>query len=295
MTVNQFYKQKFGTKVYKLALNAGCTCPNRDGKIGYGGCIFCSQNGSGDFVPDFTQSVQIQIERAKVLVSEKLKSTENPKYIAYFQSFTNTYGNLDVLKKNWQSALDCKDIVGIAVATRPDCLSDECLKVLGKIAENRFVQIELGFQTSNKKSVKYIRRGYSNDVYFNAVKRIHKAYKNIHVVTHIIFGLPNETKDDMMNTVLSVVKAGSDGIKITCLYVLKNTDLQKDYEKGFVFPLEMNEYFNLIKEALKIIPKKMIIHRITGDPPKKLLIAPKWTANKKLVLSKINEILENYL
>lgn len=295
MTVNRFYKQKFGAKVYKLALNAGCSCPTRNGTLGYGGCVFCNQSGSGDFVPDSTQPIQNQIETAKKLISKKLKNAENPKYIAYFQSFTNTYGNLNVLGNNWQNALACKDVVGIAVATRPDCLSDECLKLLGKISENHFTQVELGFQTSNEKSAKYIRRGFSNDVYFEAVKRLHAANKNIHIVTHVIFGLPGETKSDMTNTVSDVVKSGADGIKIACLYVLKNTDLQKDYEKGLFLPLEMQEYFDLLKQALKIIPQNMIIHRMTGDPPKKLLIAPKWSANKKIVLSKINEILRERL
>lgn len=294
MTVNNFYKEIFGTKVYKIALNAGCTCPNRDGKIGYGGCIFCSQNGSGDFVPDSFLDIEKQIEKAKYLISSKLKNQQNLKYIAYFQNFTNTYGDLDRLKTLWIDALNCPDVVGISIATRPDCLSDECLEVIGNLAAKAFVQVELGLQSTNERTAEIIRRGYENQVYFDAVKKLHAANRNIHVVSHVIFGLPGETERDMMKTVLDVVNAKCDGIKITNLYILSQTDLQKMYEKGEYNPLEMEEYFSLLKKALKIIPENMVIHRLTGDPPKKMLIAPEWTKNKKLVLSRVNNLLCDY-
>ncbi len=291
MTVNNFYKEIFGTKVYKIALNTGCTCPNRDGKIGYGGCIFCSQNGSGDFAGDCSINIEQQIENAKILLSDKLKNHTDVKYIAYFQNFTNTYGDLDRLKTLWIDALNCPDVVGISIATRPDCLSDECLEVIGNLAAKAFVQVELGLQSTNEKTADIIRRGYKNNFFFDAVQNLHKANGKIHVVSHVIFGLPGETESDMMKTVLDVVNAKCDGIKITNLYVLAHTDLQKMYEKGEYNPLQMEEYFDLLKKALKIIPENMVIHRLTGDPPKKMLIAPEWTKNKKLVLSRINELL----
>lgn len=294
MTVNNFYKEIFGTKVYKIALNAGCTCPNRDGKIGYGGCIFCSQNGSGDFAGDCSINIEQQIENAKILLSDKLKNHTYVKYIAYFQNFTNTYGDLERLKTLWIDALNCPDVVGISIATRPDCLSDECLEVIGNLAAKAFVQVELGLQSTNEKTAEIIRRGYENQVYFDAVKKLHAANRNIHVVSHVIFGLPGETERDMMKTVCDVVNAKCDGIKITNLYVLAQTDLQKMYEKGEYNPLQMEEYFDLLKKALKIIPENMVIHRLTGDPPKKMLIAPEWTKNKKLVLSRVNNLLCDY-
>lgn len=294
MTVSNFYKGIFGTKAYKISVSAGCTCPNRDGKIGFGGCIFCSQAGSGDFVPDSFLDIEKQIEKAKNLLSSKLKNQQNLKYIAYFQNFTNTYGDLDRLKSLWFRALDCPDVSGISIATRPDCLSDECLKIIGNIAKTNYVQVELGLQSTNEKTAGVIRRGYENQVYFDAVKKLHAANRNIHVVSHVIFGLPGETERDMMKTVCDVVNAKCDGIKITNLYVLAQTDLQKMYEKGEYNPLQMEEYFDLLKKALKIIPENMVIHRLTGDPPKKMLIAPEWTKNKKLVLSRVNNLLCDY-
>lgn len=294
MTVSNFYKNIFGTKVYKISVSAGCTCPNRDGKVGIGGCIFCSQNGSGDFVPDSFLDIEKQIEKAKNLLSSKLKNQQNLKYIAYFQNFTNTYGDLERLKTLWIDALNCPDVVGISIATRPDCLSDECLEVIGNLAAKAFVQVELGLQSTNEKTAEIIRRGYENQVYFDAVKKLHAANRNIHVVSHVIFGLPGETERDMMKTVCDVVNAKCDGIKITNLYVLAQTDLQKMYEKGEYNPLQMEEYFDLLKKALKIIPENMVIHRLTGDPPKKMLIAPEWTKNKKLVLSRVNNLLCDY-
>lgn len=294
MTVSNFYKNIFGTKVYKISVSAGCTCPNRDGTIGFGGCIFCSQAGSGDFVPDSFLEIEQQIEKAKMLLAPKLKNQENVKYIAYFQNFTNTYGDIDKLKNLWFRALSCPDVAGISIATRPDCLSDECLEVISLLSKKTFVQVELGLQSTNEKTAALIRRGYQNQIYFDAVKKLHDVDCKIHVVSHVIFGLPFESECDMLKTVFDVVNAKSDGIKITNLYVLAQTDLQKMFEKGEYKPLEMEEYFELLKKALKIIPKNVVIHRLTGDPPKKILIAPDWTKNKKLVLSRINNLLGDY-
>lgn len=293
MTVSAFYKSIFGNKVYKISLDAGCTCPNRDGTIGTGGCIFCSNSGSGDFVPSKNLSIAKQIEEAKKLVENKMKnqSKNQNQYIAYFQNFTNTYGNISILSEKWNEALSCSQIVGLALGTRPDCLADEVLQVLSKLANKTFLQIELGFQTSNETSSKYIRRGFSNNVYFDAVKKLKNANPKIHIVTHVIFGLPGETEVDMLQTVKDVVNAKSDGIKITSLYILKNTDLATDYFSKKFEPIEMDEYFNLIEKALKIIPENMIIHRLTGDPPKSLLIEPTWTTDKKRTLNMVNNLL----
>lgn len=293
MTVSTFYKSIFGNKVYKISLDAGCTCPNRDGTIGTGGCIFCSNSGSGDFVPSKNLSIAKQIEEAKKLVENKMKnqSKNQNQYIAYFQNFTNTYGNISILSEKWNEALSCSQIVGLALGTRPDCLGDEVLQVLSKLANKTFLQIELGFQTSNETSSKYIRRGFSNYVYFDAVKKLKNANPKIHIVTHVIFGLPGETEVDMLQTVKDVVNAKSDGIKITSLYILKNTDLATDYFSKKFEPIKMDEYFNLIEKALKIIPENMIIHRLTGDPPKNLLIEPTWTTDKKRTLNMVNNLL----
>ena len=290
-SVSDFYKNLFGTKVYKISVDGGCTCPTRDGSKGYGGCIFCSANGSGDFVPSKMLTISEQSEQAKLLVAKKIKAAEK-KYIAYFQNFTNTYGALEKLRAQWEEALSCEDIVGLAIATRPDCLPDNCIDALSQLAEKTFVQLELGLQTSNSRSADYIRRRFPNSDYDEAVARIHKANKKIHVVTHIIFGLPGETAEDMMNSVRYAIKAGTDGIKIANLYVLQGSDLEKDYNSGKFNVLEEEEYFDLIRQAVKLIPPQVVIHRLTGDPPKRLLTAPRWVENKKMVLNQLKKILE---
>jgi radical SAM protein (TIGR01212 family) len=290
-SVSDFYKKLFGSKVYKITLDAGCTCPVRDGSLDSRGCIFCSQNGSGDFVPSRLLTIPRQIEEAKKLVESKMskssKQSSDHKYIAYFQNFTNTYGNLGQLRQKWEQAVNYPGIVGIAIGTRPDCLSPECLAVLAELAEKTFVQVELGFQTSNEETAVYIRRHFMNDTYLDAVQALHKASSKIHVVTHIIFGLPGESSEVMMNTVRFVVAAGTDGIKIMNLYVLKNTDLALDYERGLFKALDFKEYLELLKQALSLIPKTIVIHRLTGDPPKSQLIAPDWVADKKRVLNEL--------
>ena len=296
-SVSDFYKKLFGSKVYKLSLDAGCTCPVRDGSLDSRGCIFCSQNGSGDFVPSRSLTIPEQIEQAKKLVESKMPNSKNDsdqkfqyKYIAYFQNFTNTYGNLDQLRQKWEQAVTYPGIVGLAIGTRPDCLSPECLNLLAELAEKTFVQVELGFQTSNEETAKYIRRHFMNDTYLNAVQALHKASSKIHVVTHIIFGLPGESSEVMMNTVRFVVAAGTDGIKIMNLYVLKNTDLALDYERGFFKALDFQEYLELLKQALTIIPNNIVVHRLTGDPPKSQLIAPNWVTDKKRVLNELKKL-----
>ena len=278
--VSDYYKNLFGTKVYKLTFDAGCTCPTRDGTKGTRGCIFCSQSGSGEFTVPFDDT--------RSIVPDRFKGADT--FIAYFQNFTNTYGDLKELSAKWHKALLYDEIKGLALGTRPDCLGDDVLEELARISEKHFVQLELGFQTSNEASAEYIRRGFTNDVYFDAVARIHKAAPKVHVVTHVIFGLPVETEADMMNSVKAAIDAGTDGIKIMCLYVLKDTDLAIEYQQGKFEVLQMDEYFELLKKALAIIPDSVIIHRLTGDPPKKTLIAPKWTTDKKRVMDRIKKL-----
>ena len=287
-SANEYYKELFGCKVYKIALNLGTTCPTRDGTKDIRGCIFCSNAGSGDFA--FSD-----LERAKSLVSKKIKSGEK-KYLAYFQSFTNTYGKtLEEEKKlveKYKAVLEDKEIVGIVIGTRPDSISDWILTEIGKIAENHYVSIELGFQTSNVKTSEYIRRHFSNQDYFDAIKRIKATNQNIHVVTHLIFGLPFETEADMLDSVKTAIKAQTDGIKIALLHVLKNTDLATDYENHTFSVMDKEEYFEILGKALSIIPKNIVIHRLTGDGPKNQLIAPLWTANKKDVMNSMKKYFE---
>lgn len=287
MTVNEFYRQKFGVKTYKISLEGGCTCPTRDGTLDTRGCIFCSANGSGEFTAD-------NVEEAKKIVSKKIKDPENAKYIAYFQNFTNTYGDIKKLRVQWEQALNADGVAGLAIGTRPDCLSEECLRVLGELSERTFLQVELGFQTADEQTAVYIRRGFKNEVYRQAVLQLHEANPKIHVVTHLIFGLPGENREQMMNSVEYVCNAGTDGIKITNLYVVRGTDLEKEYNEGKVQVLEESEYFSLLKNASQIIPENIVIHRLTGDPPKSLLIAPKWPTDKKRILNELNTIMHNY-
>ena len=240
-TLNEHLKQKFGTKVYKLSIDAGFTCPNRDGTVGSRGCIFCSAAGSGDFA-ERGGDITTLLENAKRLVEHKNKSG---KYIAYFQSFTNTYAPLERLEKLYTEAISPDYIVGLSIATRPDCLSDEVIELLKNISKQKPVSVELGLQTVNEKTAEYIRRGYKNEVYFDSVKRLKQA--EIEVVTHIIIGLPNENWQDAVKTTQKAVLAGTNGVKFHLLHVLENTDLAKDYLKGDFECLSLEEYAKILK------------------------------------------------
>lgn len=283
---NQYLKDTFGCKVYKISINAGFTCPNRDGKIETRGCIFCSKGGSGDFAEDAELSITEQIESGKKRVEKKIKSG---KYIAYFQAFTNTYAPIETLKSKFYEAMEHPDIVALSIATRPDCLPDEVTALLKELNCIKPVFVELGLQTIHTKTAEYIRRGYTLDVYDTALQKLKEA--GINVVTHIILGLPNETKEDMLNSVDYVCKAGTDGIKLQLLHILKKTDLADEYFNGKVNTLTLDEYIDIIKDCVKIIPNNVVIHRLTGDGAKKDLIAPLWSADKKTVLNKINKAL----
>lgn len=282
-TLNSYLKEKFGCKVYKISLDCGFTCPNRDGTLGYGGCIFCSEGGSGDFAESRTLGVTEQIESGKEKVKNKIK---NGKYIAYFQAFTNTYADVNTLEKIFTEAINHPDIVALSVATRPDCLEQEKVELLSRLNKIKPIFVELGLQTVNEKTAKYIRRGYTLDVYDDAVERLHE--QGINVVTHIIIGLPYETKEDMLSSVKYVCKV-TDGIKLQLLHILKGTDLAKDYIEHKFEVLSLEEYTDIIAECVKIIPENVVIHRLTGDGAKKNLIAPLWSADKKKVLNTINK------
>ncbi len=294
--LSQFYESIFGCKTYKISLDAGCTCPNRDGTKGTGGCIFCSQAGSGDFVAGRIFPIKEQIEQGKKLVEAKLRGRSGErqgKYIAYFQSFTSTYGDAEKLLSKYREALACEGIEGLAVATRPDCLSKKILQGLAEISQNHFVQIELGLQTSNENTGRIINRCYTNEDYLDAVSRIRRTAPSIHIVTHLIFGLPGESEEDMLNSVKFVVGQNlphSWGIKITSLYVLKNTRLAQMYESGQYLPLTKEKYFNLLEKALLLLPENCVTHRLTGDPPKSQLLAPQWTTDKKRVMIEIKKV-----
>lgn len=286
LSFNKYLKDKFGQKVYKISLDGGFTCPNRDGKTGTRGCIFCSKGGSGDFAENRDMSITEQIESGKKKLEKKIKSG---KYIAYFQAFTNTYAPVETLRQKYEEAINHPDIVALSIATRPDCLGDDVLRLLDEMNKIKPVFVELGLQTIHQKSAKYIRRGYDLSVYDKAVKDLKKI--GVNVVVHVILGLPNESENDMLETVKYVCESGANGIKLQLLHVIDGTDLAKDYEKGLFKTLEFDEYVNLIVKCVKIIPKDIVIHRLTGDGAKKDLIAPLWSADKKRVLNAINKAL----
>lgn len=286
LSFNKYLKDKFGQKVYKISLDGGFTCPNRDGKTGTRGCIFCSKGGSGDFADSREMSITEQIESGKKKVEKKIKSG---KYIAYFQAFTNTYAPVEILRQKYEEAINHPDIVALSIATRPDCLGDDVLRLLDEMNKIKPVFVELGLQTIHQKSAKYIRRGYDLSVYDKAVRDLKKI--GVNVVVHVILGLPNESENDMLETVKYVCESGANGIKLQLLHVIDGTDLAKDYEKGLFKTLEFDEYVNLIVKCVKIIPKDIVIHRLTGDGAKKDLIAPLWSADKKRVLNAINKAL----
>jgi len=286
LSFNKYLKDKFGQKVYKISLDGGFTCPNRDGKTGTRGCIFCSKGGSGDFAESREMSITEQIESGKKKVEKKIKSG---KYIAYFQAFTNTYAPVEMLRQKYEEAINHPDIVALSIATRPDCLGDDVLRLLDEMNKIKPVFVELGLQTIHQKSAKYIRRGYDLSVYNKAVRDLKKI--GVNVVVHVILGLPNESENDMLETVKYVCESGANGIKLQLLHVIDGTDLAKDYEKGLFKTLEFDEYVNLIVKCVKIIPKDIVIHRLTSDGAKKDLIAPLWSADKKRVLNAINKAL----
>ena len=282
--LSDHYKEKYGCKVYKLSLDGGFSCPNRDGTVGFGGCIFCT--GSGEFAEGGQEPIAVQLERAKARVRAKNKGG---KYIAYFQAFTNTYAPVEKLRQLYFDAIAPEDIVGLSIGTRPDCLGKDVVALLEEINRIKPVSVELGLQTIHEDTARYIRRGYCAEVYFDTVKRLKQA--GIEVVTHIILGLPGETPEKMLQTTQAAVFAGTDGVKFHLLHVLRGTDLAEEYKAGKFQCLTMEEYGDILKQCIALLPEHVVVHRITGDGAKKDLIAPLWSADKKRVLNYLHRIL----
>lgn len=283
-SLNEYLKSTFGEKVYKISLNGGMTCPNRDGTIDTRGCIFCSRGGSGEFAASAILDIKNQIEQAKQRIKAK---TDCRKFIAYFQPFTNTYASVEYLEKIFTQAIEGDEIVVLSIATRPDCLGDDVLALLERLNRIKPVWVELGLQTIHKQTSDYIRRGYELEVYDTAVRNLHSI--GINVITHIILGLPNESKEMMLETV-KYVGERTDGVKLQLLHILKDTDLLDDYNAGKFKALTIEEYIDILCDCIEILPQNVVIHRITGDGDKKLLVAPLWSADKKNVLNSINRI-----
>lgn len=289
ITLNEYLKKQFGTKVYKLALSAATTCPNRDGTVGKGGCIFCGEDGSGSFASPVTMSITEQIETAKAKIKSK---TNANKFIAYFQSFTSTYAPVDYLERIFFEAISHPEIVVLSIATRPDCLPPEVLDLLSRLNRIKPVWVELGLQTIHSETAEYIRRGYPLTCYDNAVKNLNKI--GVNAITHMIIGLPYENEKMMVETAEYIGKSGADGIKLQLLHVLRGTDLEKDYLAGKFRCLTLEEYTAILKKCLSVLPDGMVVHRITGDGDKKKLVAPLWSGDKKRVINYINNELRSF-
>ena len=287
-TFHDYCREVFGSKVYKLAIDGGFTCPNRDGTIGVGGCIFCSAYGGGEFAETDCGSVALQLERAKARVAAKNKSG---KYMAYFQSFTGTYAPIERLRKLYFEAIEPENIVGISIGTRPDCLPDDVVDLLARINKEKPVSVELGLQTVHDEIAAGFNRGYKTEVYFDALRRLKNA--GIEVVTHIILGLPGETQEMMEDTTRQVCLAGTDGVKFHLLHVLRGTRLEQQYARGEFRCLTLPEYARILKACLSHVPPHVTVHRITGDGAKKDLVAPLWSADKKAVLAYLQEYLKD--
>lgn len=283
-SLNRYLKETFGQKVYKLSLNAGLTCPNRDGTLGTGGCIFCSGGGSGEFAASPALGIKEQIEQAKQKVSKKIKSG---KYIAYFQAYTNTYAPVDYLEKIFSQAILHKDIAALSIATRPDCLPEGVISLLERLNRIKPVWVELGLQTVHGETARLINRCYELSVYDDAVQRLHGI--GVEVVTHVILGLPGETPEQMLQTVKYVGNV-TDGIKLQLLHILRGTRLEQMYLRGEVKPLSMQEYLDILKKCISALPANVVVHRLTGDGDKRLLVAPEWSADKKRVLNAIAKL-----
>lgn len=280
-------KKTFGEKAIKLSIDGDFTCPNRDGTIGSKGCIFCSERGSGDFNSDKNKSITEQIKEQKQIMSKKWKSST---YIAYFQNYTNTYDTVENLRKKFYEALSSENIKGLAIATRPDCINPEVLKLLEELNSKTFLWVELGLQSINDKTGNFLRRGYKTEKFEKTYEQLKN--KNIRTVVHLIFGIPGETKTDMLNSVSYISKKNVWGVKIHMLHVLNNTDLAEYYEKTHFKILSNEEYVNIICDAIELLNPEIVIHRLTGDGKKSDLIEPTWTLHKLKVLSDIDKELK---
>lgn len=285
ISTNVYCHRIFGCKVYKLALSAATTCPNRDGAVGVGGCTFCSAGGSGDFAALASLPVERQIENAKKLLGLK---GQGLKYIAYFQSFTGTHGDLERLERMYTQAAELPEVIALSIATRPDCLGPKALDMLGRLAAKKPLWVELGLQTISEDTANRCNRCYSLPIYEQAMKDLQVL--GVHRITHVILGLPSENREDMLETVRYVGER-TDGIKLQLLHVLEGTALADSKRRGEFEVLQPEEYYQLVADALEILPERIVIHRLTGDGPKKDLIAPLWSADKKRVLADLNRVL----
>lgn len=294
--LTEYANDVFSKKLYRLSLDGGFSCPNRDGKISTGGCTFCDGTGSGSFsgsrnckdLPSITKQLAIQ----KELIKKKLPKTKPVGYIAYFQAYTGTYGNIDDLRNKYYEAINDKEVCVLSIATRPDCLNDDVLDLLNEINQVIPVWIELGLQTIHEKTAIRINRGYSLPVYEEALIKL----KNIgisHIITHAIIGLPDESDEMILETIRYICDSLSDGIKISLLHILKNTQMEKEYLAGKVKVKSFEEYIHLLEKCILCIPPNMVVHRLTGDGDKRFLVAPMWSGDKKKVMAAISKILSN--
>ena len=283
--LSPYLKRRFGCKVYKLSLSAGCTCPNRDGTLGTRGCIFCS--GSGEFAASGSASIPEQLEQAKYILGKK---AQGAKFIAYFQDFTNTYGAVSRLQPLFLAAMEPDDVVALSIATRPDCLPEDILRMLARLRAKKPVFVELGLQTIHDNTAQYIRRGYPLSVFDDAVQKLHVL--EIEVIAHQILGLPGETAEMMAETTRHLGSVHVDGVKLHLLHILRGTDLAREYADGRIQMLELDAYIDILEQCLAVLPPDVVIHRLTGDGAKRDLIAPLWSADKKRVLSAIQKRFE---
>lgn len=289
-SLDYMLRERFGEKVYKVTLNGGMSCPNRDGKLGTRGCIFCSAGGSGDFAADSSLSITEQIDRQISILSAKRPIH---KYIAYFQAFTNTYAPVEYLEKIFTEALAHPSIAALSIGTRPDCLGEDVTALLSRLNRQKPVWVELGLQTIHEKTAAYIRRGYPLSCFEDAVRRLRK--EDLEVIVHTILGLPGESTQDILNTMEYLNHQDIQGIKLQLLHVLRGTDLASDYEKGLFCTYERDEYISLVISCLEHLRPDMVIHRITGDGPKDLLISPLWASRKREVLNLLHhQMKENH-
>ena len=287
-TLNRFLREKFGEKVFKISLDGGFTCPNRDGKVAKGGCTFCSSNGSGDYAGERMKSISEQFDNIKDMMNKKWK---DGKYIAYFQAYTNTYAPINELREKYEEAISKDGVTALAIATRPDCINEEVLDLIEEMNKKVYTWVELGLQTIHDKTAESFNRGYNLETFDKSMEMLKK--RKIDTVVHCIFGLPKETKEEMLQTVDYIAHSGAKGIKFHLLHLMKNTNMVKDYENGNLKFLSQEEYIDLVCEGVSRIPQDMIVHRLTGDAPRDLLIGPMWSLNKWEVLNAIDKALED--
>ena len=283
-SLNEYCKHTFGDKVYRLSLNAGCTCPNRDGTLSYGGCAFCSEGGSGDFAAQYNMSISAQMEEAKLRIQKK---TSCNRFIAYFQAYTNTYGPIDHLHRVFNEAIEHPDVVALSIGTRSDCLSDEVLDLLEDLSKRKPVWVELGLQTIHNTTLERMNTHTTVEQFDSAVMELHE--RGISVITHVILGLPGESREMMLETISHVASLPVDGIKLQLLHVLKNTKLAEMYEAEPFEVFSLEEYCDFVIDCVELLPPDIVIHRLTGDGPRALLIAPLWSTDKKHVINTLQK------